>query len=182
MESKVILYHSNRVEKCKKFISKSDCLIISENSKDDIWLGKGMYFWDNRGNVNWWSKKQSNRNPDEEFVIVAANAKLDELLDLTDYDIYMKLEELWKALCKKIKKNQNVPLGNKLNFLFDSQGFEMIYAIIKVYGKYNATPNRGFFKFDYQTMHSEPTIGVKCIYSIRNERCITEKELVKEER
>ena len=44
MESKAILYHSNKKYKCKKFISQSDYLIVSENDKDDIWLGKGMYF------------------------------------------------------------------------------------------------------------------------------------------
>lgn len=178
MESKAILYHSNKEEECNKFISEEEYLVLSENSRDDIWLGKGMYFWDNRGNAEWWNKKQSKRNPSMIYTIVAANAKLDEMLDLTDFDIYMKLEELWQGICKKIKQNPNVPLGNKLNFFFDSQGFGSIYAIIKVYGKYNATPNDGLFKFEYSTMNSEPTIAVKCIYSVRDERCITEKEFV----
>lgn len=181
MESKAILYHSNKKEECEKFILQEDYLITSENSRDDIWLGKGMYFWDNMGNANWWNKKQCYRNPDTEYAIVVANAKLNELLDLTDFDIYMKLEELWEKICKKMKKDSNIPLGNKLNFLFDSQGFETIYAVIKVYGKYNATPSGGLFKFDYRSMKAEPTIGVKCIYNIRNERCITEKEIIKEE-
>ena len=181
MESKAILYHSNKKEECEKFISQEDYLIKSKNSKDDIWLGKGMYFWDNMGNANWWNKKQCYKNPDIEYVIAVVNARLDELLDLTDFDIYMKLEELWKTICEKMKKDPYIPLGNKLNFLFDSQGLEAIYAVIKVYGKYNATPSAGVFKFDYQTMKAEPTIGVKCIYSIRDERCITEKELIKGE-
>ena len=103
-------------DECKKFISKKDYLILSKNSKDDIWLGKGMYFWDNRGNANWWNQKQSRRKPDEVYSITVVNADLCELLDLTDFDIYMKLEELWEAACKKMKKNSNVPLGNKLNF------------------------------------------------------------------
>lgn len=178
MESRVILYHSNKEEECIQFISKEEYLIISENSKDDIWLGRGMYFWDNKGNVRWWNKKQRKKNPDKVYAMVAANAKLDELLDLTDYEIYKKLEEFWQAICKKIKKDPNVPLGNKINFLFDARGFSGMYAIIKVYGKYNATPNDGLFKFEYDTMKSEPTVAVKCIYSIRDNRCIVEKGLV----
>ena len=177
MESKVILYHSNREEECNKFITE-EYLALSENPKDDIWLGKGMYFWDNRGNAEWWNKKQCKRNSGVVFTIVAANAELDEMLDLTDFDIYMKLEEFWQSICKKIKKNPNVPLGNKLNFFFNSQGFDSMYAIIKVFGKYNGTPSDGLFKFKYNTMYSEPTIAVKCIYSVRDVRCIIEKELV----
>lgn len=65
--------------------------------------------------------------------------------------------------------------------MFDSLGFGEKYDLIKVYGKYNYTPSKGFFKFDYKNMKSEPTIGVKCIYSIRNENCIIEKEMVREE-
>ena len=178
MEAKAILYHSNKEDECKKFISKKDYLILSKNSKDDIWLGKGMYFWDNRGNANWWNQKQSRRKPNEVYSIAVVNADLCELLDLTDFDIYMKLEELWEAACKKMKKNSNVPLGNKLNFFFDSYGFETMYAIIKVYGKYNSTPSQGLFKFEYSSMRAEPTIGVKCIFNIRDKRCIIEKELV----
>lgn len=180
MESKVILYHSDEENKCKEFLDKNG-LIISGNSRDDIWLGKGMYFWDNMGNANWWRHKQCNKNPGKQYNIVIANVVLNNLLDLTDYDVYMKLDELWKQICQMCNLDSDVPLGGKLNFLFDSFNFEEKYDVIKVYGKYNNTPNKGFFKFDYKTMKSEPTIGVKCIYSVRKESCIIEKEMVKEE-
>ena len=54
MEAKVILFHSNESDKCKAFINNDVSLITSKNGKDDIWLGDGMYFWDNKGNVDWW--------------------------------------------------------------------------------------------------------------------------------
>ena len=107
MKSKAILYHSNKEHKCKKFISLSDYLIVSENNKDDIWLGKGMYFWDNRGNVDWWNRKQMKKHPQDRFSIVVANVNLDHLLDLTDIEIYKKLEEVWNAICKKAKLDSN---------------------------------------------------------------------------
>lgn len=53
MESKIILYHSDEENKCKQFVDKENVLILSGNTKDDIWLGKGMYFWDNMGNAKW---------------------------------------------------------------------------------------------------------------------------------
>lgn len=52
MESRIIIYHSDEEEKCKEFVDNENVLILSGNSKDDIWLGKGMYFWDNIGNAN----------------------------------------------------------------------------------------------------------------------------------
>ena len=181
MESKIVLYHSDNENRCKEFIAKENTLILSENSKDDIWLGKGMYFWDNRGNAKWWKRKQCNRNPDTKYCIVAANVALDNLLDLTDYDVYMSLNKLWKQVCDLSDLNSDVELGGKLNFLFDALDFAQKYDLIKVYGKYNNTSNKGFFKFDYQTLKAEPTMAVKCIYSIKDAKCIIEKDLVEEE-
>lgn len=176
MESKAILYHSNKEHECKKFISLSDYLIVSVNNKDDIWLGKGMYFWDNRGNVDWWNRKQMKKHPQDRFSIVVANVNLDHLLDLTDIEIYKKLEEVWNAICKKAKLDSNRPLGNKLDYLLDIENYSIVYSVIKVYGKYNYVSDDGIFKFDYRTMKAEPTIGVKCIYNVRNAECIIEKE------
>lgn len=180
MESKIILFHSDEESKCKKFVEKENGLIISGNTKDDIWLGKGMYFWDNKGNANWWKNKQQNRNKDKRYSIVTVNAILNNLLDLTDFEVYMEMEELWKQICKQCDLDSNIPLGKKLDFLFEAFNFGKEYDLIKVYGKYNRTPNKGFFKFDYQSMKPEPTISIKCIYSIRNEKCIVEKEIKEE--
>lgn len=180
MESKVILYHSNEKEKCALFL-KGEQLILSKNSKDDRWLGNGMYFWDNMGNACWWRKNQLKKNSASEYMIVAANVKLDEMLDLTDPEVYVSMERLWKQLCKKIKRNSDIPLGSKLNFLFVDKGFCNMYALVKVYGKYNKTPDNGLFKFDCASTSAEPTIAVKCIYGIKDNRCIVERELVKEE-
>lgn len=182
MESKAILYHSNKKYKCEKFIHQSDYLIVSENDRDDIWLGRGMYFWDNRGNVEWWNKKQRKKHSLDSFSIIIANVSLDKLLDLTDIDIYKKLEEVWNAICNKAKLDSNRPLGNKLDYLFDIEKYSMEYYAIKVYGKYNNTSNDGIFKFDYRTNKAEPTMAVKCIYNVRNVECIIEKKyLTKEE-
>lgn len=181
MESKAILYHSNKEHKCKKFISQSDYLIVSENDRDDIWLGKGMYFWDNRGNVDWWNGKQIKKYPQGSFSIIVANVNLEHLLDLTDIEIYRKLEEVWNATCKKAKLDSNRPLGNKLDYLFDIENYSIEYSVIKVYGKYNYISNDGIFKFDYKTMKAEPTMDAKCIYNVRNAECIIERKYLNKE-
>jgi len=116
VESKIILFHSDEESKCKKFIEEENSLIISENSKDDIWLGKGMYFWDNKGNANWWKDKQESRNKNKRYSIVIVNAVLDKLLDLTDFEVYMKMEELWQEICKLCNLDSNVPVGKNLIF------------------------------------------------------------------
>ena len=58
-------------------------------------------------------------------------------------DSSQRKEELWKTICVKAKLNPNVSLGNKLDYLFDIKGFKSVYSVIKVYGKYNSTPNKG---------------------------------------
>lgn len=181
MESKIVLYHSNEEKRCKDFVNKNNELILSENLKDDIWLGKGMYFWDNRGNAKEWKCRQCRRNPNTKYCIVVANVVSDKLLDLTDVDVYKELDELWKEMCQKCGWDPDLQLGNKLNVLFEALDFKEKYDLIKVYGKYNKTFNEGFYKFKYNTMKAEPTLAVKCIYSVRSANCIVEKELMKEE-
>lgn len=181
MEAKAILYHSNEESKCNEFITNDDFLIMSKNKYDDIWLGYGMYFWDNLGNAKWWKNSQMHRNSKSIYRIVAANVSLERLLDLTDIDITNKFNELWNETCKKIGEKDNVGLGKKLNCLFEMFNLEKTYDIIKVFGKYNRMPNKGFIQFDYKSSNPEPTIATKCIYSVRNVNCIIEKEICKGE-
>lgn len=177
MEAKAILYHSNEESKCKEFLSNDGFLIVSNNRYDDIWLGSGMYFWDNLGNAKWWKSKQMQRNGSKIYTIVATNVVLERLLDLTDIDITEKFNELWNEVCEKIGETGNFGLGKKLNCLFDILALEKTYDIIKVFGKYNRTTNEGFIRFDYGSKKPEPTLATKCIYSIRNADCIVEKEM-----
>lgn len=182
MESKTILFHSNEKEKCRAFIDGKIPLLLSGNSKDDKWLGTGMYFWDNEGNVNWWNRKQTKKHPLNQYSIIRVNADTSHLLDLTDFDVYMKTKDIWTSFCKLIGEKTDVPLGNKLNTLFASlTDWKENYTVIKVFGKYKETPRHGIFTFDYESIEAEPTIAVKCIYNIKDEKCIMEKEFVKEE-
>ena len=177
MESKAILYHSNTSKECKKFIDDKKYLVISQNEKDDIWLGRGMYFWDNYGNAKWWNEKQYKRNPEEKYEIVRANVNMEKMLDLTDYEVYVTMEHIWQEICVKLGIEGDIPLGNKLNIMMDYK-FKTAYSVIKVIGKYNNTKAYGLFKFDYRSRKAEPTMTAKCIYNVRKSECIIETEYV----
>lgn len=62
-----------------------------------------MYFWDNLSNANYWVRK----NYESEIgcvYIISANIIINQLLDLTDYDIIDKIERIWINYCK-LKKS-----------------------------------------------------------------------------
>ena len=72
-----ILYHCNDSTRCQKFLQ--DHTYVIESQEDGIWLGSGMYFWDNATNANYWLKQKSRKQPKEKFEIVIAHVYMDQL-------------------------------------------------------------------------------------------------------
>ena len=72
-----ILYHCNDSTRCQKFLQ--DHTYVIESQEDGIWLGSGMYFWDNATNANHWLKQKSRKQPEEKFEIVIAHVYMDQL-------------------------------------------------------------------------------------------------------
>lgn len=180
MEAKAILYHSNEAEKCDMFITKTDYLIESQNLKDDKWLGTGMYFWDNLGNAKWWNEKQRQRNSEKIYSIAIANVNLENLLDLTDPDVYFNIENIWKMICIRERKNTQIPLGNKLNILWDVGNFSRYYDVVKVFGRYINIFSGGLFDFDINSKTAEPTMTARAIYNVKSSDCIVKKAYLEE--
>lgn len=175
----VVGYHCNDFHRCHKFISSKDYLIISE--EDGKWLGTGMYFWDNVANANFWMGKKKRENPCKTYGIVAANIFLDRLLDLTDIDICDKIGEIWEVFKKKtgIENEKNQELGYKLNILFQAvKPFQEKYSVIKVYGKYNRTPENKLFLYNIRKNNAEPFASVKCIYNVKDAEAIGNREMM----
>lgn len=52
-----ILYHCNDKTRCQKFLDNKKFMI--ESKEDGIWLGNGMYFWDNLSNAKFWYRKNN---------------------------------------------------------------------------------------------------------------------------
>lgn len=181
LRANIIGYHVNDEERCKKFISDEDYLIYS---KDTMWLGFGMYFWDNNANADYWISQTKRKKPKTKKIAkVMCNIYIDSLLDLTDNDTLNTFEELWQEYCKKEKCEVSEKLGIKLDRIFDF--FEVIdntFKVVKVYGKYEKTPTRKFIDSNYLGKrigtNDFPTHKVKCIYSVRDMNYIINRRLV----
>lgn len=173
-----ILYHCNDKTRCQKFLDNKKLMI--ESKEDGIWLGNGMYFWDNLSNAKFWYRKKQQKH--DELLIVQSNVYTDFLLDLTDLDVCNKMEQLWNKVYKeneiKIPKDK-ITLGVKLNYLYDYYDmFKDVYQVIKVIGKYKKTPQNSFYKYDLDSRRAEPTTAIKCIYNVKNVDAIATREKV----
>ena len=173
-----ILYHCNDKTRCQKFLDNKKFMI--ESKEDGIWLGNGMYFWDNLSNAKFWYRKKQQKH--YELLIVQSNVYTDFLLDLTDLDVCNKMEQLWNKVYKeneiKIPKDK-ITLGVKLNYLYDYYDmFKDVYQVIKVIGKYKKTPQNSFYKYDLDSRRAEPTTAIKCIYNVKNVDAIATREKV----
>lgn len=173
-----ILYHCNDKTRCQKFLDNKKFMI--ESKEDGIWLGNGMYFWDNLSNAKFWYRKKQQKH--DELLIVQSNVYTDFLLDLTDLDVCNKMEQLWNKIYKeneiKIPKDK-ITLGAKLNYLYDYYDmFKDVYQVIKVIGNYKKTPQNSFYKYDLDSRRAEPTTAIKCIYNVKNVDAIATREKV----
>ena len=173
-----ILYHCNDKTRCQKFLDNKKFMI--ESKEDGIWLGNGMYFWDNLSNAKFWYRKKQQKH--DELLIVQSNVYTDFLLDLTDLDVCNKMEQLWNKVYKeneiKIPKDK-ITLGVKLNYLYDYYDmFKDVYQVIKVIGKYKKTPQNSFYKYDLDSRRAEPTTAIKCIYNVKNVDALATREKV----
>ena len=173
-----ILYHCNDKTRCQKFLDNKKFMI--ESKEDGIWLGNGMYFWDNLSNAKFWYRKKQQKH--DELLIVQSNVYTDFLLDLTDLDVCNKMDQLWNKVYKeneiKIPKDK-ITLGVKLNYLYDYYDmFKDVYQVIKVIGKYKKTPQNSFYKYDLDSRRAEPTTAIKCIYNVKNVDAIATREKV----
>ena len=175
-----ILYHCNDSTCCQKFLQ--DHTYVIESQEDGIWLGSGMYFWDNATNANYWLKQKSRKQPEEKFEIVIAHVYMDHMLDLTDIDICKNIETLWKTYKQKsgLDTPDNETLGYKLNTLYDYfPSFKEMYHVIKILGKYNYSPPNKLFEYNIRNNNTEPITSVKCIYNVKNISAIADRTIYK---
>ena len=154
-----------------------------ESKEDGIWLGEGMYFWDNYSNANYWlHEKERKDTQDKQFSIIKGNAIISKILDLTDFDICNTFEKIWRLYANKVGIDINIPLGKKINFLFDNVTFVRdAYDVIKIHGKYNRTPENDLYRYNIHSTQTEPTLNVKTIYSVRKNDCLFNFKYYREE-
>lgn len=169
----IIGYHANDRERIDKFIS----LNIPIFSNDTHWLGYGMYFWDNFSNAEYWKDQKFKKHSQIcELAIIKVNIIIDEILDLTDLENAKLLDRLWSKYVEKTGKNENIPLGKKIDILFGLfPDLKRQYKVIKCFGKYkDELKNLEIFE-DTRIMQ-----GAKTIYCVRETKKIKNPVLYKE--
>jgi hypothetical protein len=164
----IIGFHANDAIKFTDPI-KDDCFIMASDTK---WFGNGMYFWDNLSNANYWVRKKLRESEIECVYIISANIIINQLLDLTDYDIIDKIERIWINYCKlkKIVDYKHIPVGVRLNILFDFfPDIRNEYKVIKGIGFYKNSKQHHFYVYDAAHNENIPyiTSQIKTIYCVK---------------
>lgn len=184
MRPLAVLYHCNDAFRCNKFINDASYLILSV--EDGKWLGTGMYFWDNVGNAHYWKREKVRKSQNDSlnghtlYSIVQAGVYTDAMLDLTDIEVCEKVELIWEEYMKSINSSEKyVPLGAKLNTLFECFGFfQSNYSVVKVIGKYPLHSENHLFSYRLNRNNPEPFTAAKCIYNVKSADVIAERKIL----
>lgn len=174
-----VVYHANTKENVKKFIKGS--LIISHHPNDDYWLGKGMYFWDNKDNALFWNK----RRQDNKCTAIAKSQLMfhdSDMIDLLDRSTLLKLKEQAQKICNilnlEFKQYKNKP-GAILNLV--SNYLEMsdkeTFKLVRGAGYYNRQPTYSLVVNDDGTNRSHLTGKVKLIYCVRDNSLLSLRQV-----
>lgn len=180
---RLIGYHVNDEVRCRQFLNNQINAIISEGNED--WLGTGMYFWDNKGNAEYWlSEKKRKNNENQKFICIESCLNLECVFDFTDKNVISGFSKIWKQFLlqqkeagKDTSKLENASIGKQLDVLFAFfDGLKDNYDIIKGCGYYPAyTQFSNMFKFTYSYGESTAkregphlTQKAKIIYCVRN--------------
>lgn len=166
-------FHANDVESCNRFIDDETYMIVS---KDNDYLGTGMYFWEHRSNAEYWlESKKNNTNSG----IVSADILLGSLLDLTDDEVCKKMANVYTLIgraktiaLEKSFKGKPVPFGQKLDYLFEAFSDMSKYDCIRGREIKDKKPESSFL---YGSNVSTKSIDIYCV---RNVTAITNRNWV----
>lgn len=147
MEEKITLYHVNDIEKVDYFFRENK-LIVSKHKSDNSYVGKGMYFWNNRGNADYWANQKNNyylnkfgKKKDLCLVVISSVYNSSELMDLTDSQQEFEYKKIIDSF-SKAGKNIGQNLGEKIDYLCEKLNFK----IVRFSSFYPKTPDSKLFK------------------------------------
>ncbi len=178
MEPNIIGYHSNTEDKANKFVNNGELAI----SPDTYYLGKGMYFWDNIGNAEYWAaekirKSKKEKKPIDKVLICRANVILKEpILDLTDSLTIEDLKELWISYCEKKKETKKRQLlGTIIDILMDFFPVLQEMKVSKCHGDYSHHKMAYFLDKYVEKLYI--TNNIKTIYCVRCKTRIADQRI-----
>lgn len=179
------VYHVNSPEIIKKILNsyKNNSGRLYNTLDDQFWAGKGMYFWDNVGNAEYWKKIRKNHNMSESKIL-SADLKIegDCILDLTDRSILHTYNKLWPKIANEFKVRENTSPGFKIDiickFLLE---FNKNIKIVKVCGYYPKLKEHSFFKcgnIDKNKPHV--TSKARIIFCVKSDDGIENVHMIKD--
>lgn len=136
----VLVYHVNTHKNISNVVDsyKNGSVELYTSVEDGYWAGNGMYFWDNKGNANYWKKSRHND------YILKADLKIDEnyILDFTDLDVVRHFETIWPLIAKKFHINGDATTpGKRINLI--CKFFDTV-KVVKINGYYPNMPESYF--------------------------------------
>ncbi|MCK5157054.1 MAG: hypothetical protein KAQ69_11535 [Spirochaetales bacterium] len=181
----VLGYHANYKGRCECFLDGGIDLI-----EDEHWLGNGMYFWDNKSNMQYWVKLKRDcwHKIDDNIIMVSAMINLTYVLDLTDKNTMKVLQKVWSQAVKMKKKLHNgVPIhdemgvGLKVEYVLSTHEKLGHLKVVKGIGEYSKKVEEVKF---LRTERPAPKItgNVKTMYSVRCSSVILDREVLAEEK
>ena len=152
-------YHANDRERCERFINEKSYII--DSAEDTDYLGRGMYFWDNMSQAEWWLKTK------KKDAIVSAELNLDCVLDLTQKEIADQMAELYKMIPEAFIQKYIIVygcldelLGIRLNILFES--FAELKSNFNVVKAQRSYPRKAESEFLKKTKLTSQTVSIYC--------------------
>lgn len=180
---KIPLFHVDTIDNNKKFVAGES---ITPSFEDGDWAGRGLYFWDNAGNAEYWLKEKLRKNKSEKYSTVKAflTVNEDKILDLTEPN---KVKDFEKSVSTMIQsglidsglgvKHKGAIINAYYNVLSKFGGE---FSVVKIIGYYPKIQKYEYFKEDAYAKDSSPfvTIKAKVIYAVRNQNLLVERRIM----
>lgn len=180
MKTMIPVYHADYKEQNDKFISGEKTLLAS--FEDGYWCGKGMYFWDNKSNAEYWKKELTKRKSSElprSICLASLQYEQDDCLDMTDEKSAESLFKAANEFLNKMDPSERPRLdmhktGAVINFVHNALEKKGIRAfkVVKMSGDY---PNKKKSVFNEKYGKAHATLKNKIIYSVRDGKLLTER-------
>jgi len=172
------LYHTDTKSRNRKFVLGA----FFPSAENGEWCGKGMYFWDNLSNADYWKGKRRHSAMGEVNVSRSSlRCARNDILDLTSADNSLKLKVFARYYAEKYK----VPLnfsenGTVINFVHDAYRLDhgSTFSVVKVSGIYGGPYSGVIGSNDKEIKRPHATERVKIIYAVRESVLVSDRAIV----
>ncbi|KRK86336.1 hypothetical protein FC99_GL001665 [Levilactobacillus koreensis JCM 16448] len=169
------LYHVDTISQNEKFIAGA----FWPSKEDGKWCGRGMYFWDNLANAEYWLRQKQRRHAEKfTIVLVALSCQNQDLLDMTDGDVseslYLFAQHYAQTSQAELDFDDN---GAVINFVHDTLQLigRDVFSVVKMIGYYPKY-RKGLIASNFRrSQYPQATASSRVIYAVRKTEMIDRK-------